>query len=984
MSVSNLFRKMGLKWTPDADAVNAPDTALLRADNLVPDQIGGLALRAGSTALYTGIQGDDVHSLHTVELSNGTLYRVKGAGARISINGADQGEEFSGSGDIAIGNDGYQIFVARGNTKKKFDGTTFQDWALTKPEGTPTLAAVTAITKSAAAFSGSDASTSDETPATTVTEGTRVFVNDQAAVAFGASELTPASTTSRGVLTRLFTSDQDFFNINGVDGSLTDLFDTWVKFEDPYRVSKVTVVFGVGDSSTVPFDTDRFEFVFDINKGEAVNLKDPKAEGASAYEAAVQGILSAIDPQFLGQVNTPSYVKAAIKSVGNEQAPKTKARPDADVWGHLSVTRGQFSRIGSTGTRGWTTVRGFKIIYEVQKGYTTKATFADALVIGGGDRSLTGSFRCVVCAARITDQYTELSPPSGESTLINLNHQSLRITIPAAMLTSKQAQADEYWVYLFGGFLDTYYRFATIAATPQSGQSLEELVNPDGSNFDDADERARLTSHGMTMLAGTGSSDIVLTLVKSELDALTENERLPPYQGGPPDNIVAIAGPWNGRMFTLTSDGYVRPSSNRSPSNFNTIYALDLTKYGNPLWLLKTASGVYAGMEKDVVFVAGSGDETAEQTTIDLYPQPMNVGNPPVDACAYADGNSVIYRSADGLMILSGSNLTAMPTEGTSLLWRGQARHGVNALNITTGRFRSAVDNLMYYMLAPEGTNTSGNVIYRFSFAEKQWSRLVFDQVSQFKSIFKEPSGALVAGDAAGNVWQLDVGTQDGTNNILIDALTPITDGGQPFAQKDAFDLQLHCDTGGNTGTVTLYSEGDTTNETVFEFSASGPQVFRINASSFGTFLKAQLRISGAFSTFALQNLNLTYRVRPQHSMYLDTGYIMPTEPGDIVWMHEAEVDMIAAADVTFSLYLDDAEFYSANIPVTTGIRKPYLVPLPRDAKGFRPRIVLATTATNAVGAVGFECYQIRVRTRTSGNQGGLQYNTVFPVGSAP
>lgn len=982
MAVTNLFRKMGTSWLPDADSVNAPEIALLRADNLVPDQIGGVSVRAGSAKLYSGLGRDsfyDVHSLRTAELSDGNLYRLVGAGDYIGINGTIQPHQFTGTGDIAIGDDSYQFFMARGKTKKKYDGTTFREWPLAKPESAPTLAGTASITSTVALFSGSDASTSDETPATAPVEGTRVFGPSPAGT-FMASELTPAA-TSRGDLQRLWTSDQDFFNIQDYDGSLTDVFDMWVKFEDPYRVSKVTVVFGVGDSSTVPFDTDRFEFVFDINKGDPIELKDPATEGADVYNAAIRGQLSPLDPQLLGNVSTPTSVKATIDSVGSSSGPKSKTRPDPNVWSHLSVTRGQFTRIGVSGSRGWNTVRGFKVIYEVQQGYTTKASFSSALIIGGGDRSLTGSFRCVVCAARVTEQYTELSPPSLESSIVNLNHQIPLITIPAAMVNSQEEQIDEYWVYLFGGFLDTYYRFAVVPSTPQTGMTIDELTTPDGSNMDDADERSRITAHGMTMQAGTGTSDIIFTIAKSELDALTEGERILPYQGGPPDNIVAIAGPWNGRIFTLTSEGYVSPSSNTSPSNFNTLYALDLTKYGNPLWMLKTASGVHVGMEKDIIFLAGSGDENVEQTTIDLYPQPLNVGNPPIDSCAVADGNSVIYRSADGLMVLSGSNLTALPTAGTSLLWRGYTRHNVSPLNIATGRFRCTIDNLMLYMLAPEGTSTSGNVIYRYQFQDQQWSRLVYDRVGQFKSILKEPSGDLIAGDAAGNLWQLDTGRQDDGYDIQIHLLTPATDGGHPFTRKDAFDLQLHTDTGGDTGTAVLYKDGSMETISSYDFSTSGPQVFRINAADFGTFLKAQLGVYGAFNSFILQNLNLSCRLRPQHSMYLDTGHILPTEPGDLVWLHEAEVDMISPNDVTFMLYNEDALEYTSTISVIPDVRKPYIVPLPRGTKGYRLRIALATTSANVAGHEGFECYKVRVRTRSTGNQGGLQYNNVYPVG---
>src|SRR5574341_545532 len=910
MALTNIFRRLGSRWSPDSDSADAAEDILLRADNMVPDEAGTLALRRGSSNIYTSLQGTDVHSLHTTELANGTTYRVTGAADRVSINGVDQSTSFDGSGDLVIGDDAYQIFMARGTTKKKFDGTEFINWGINKPEGKLTLEGVPGITVTVAGFDNA------ESPATSMDEGTRAYVNDYAGAANSASELTPAAGTSRAVIKRLWSSDQDFLEILGAPGSNTDLFDVYVKFEDPYRVDTVTVVFGADNSSTEPFTTDRFEFVFDLKKGVPVNLKDPKAEGIDTYEAAVQGILSPIDPRFLSDVQAPGSVKKTINSVGNEQAPKSTMRPDANVWGKLSVTRGQFKRIGSTPGRGWDTIRGFKVVYQAQAGYVSKITLSDAIIIGGGDKTLTGTFKAVLVGARITDQYIETSPPSAESDPLNLNHQILKITIPAATLNSKDPQVDEYWIYLFGGFLDTYYRFAIVPATPQSGMTIDELTNPDGANFGDADERMRLTSHGHTMFALTGSNDIVLQVDQSELDSLTENQRLPPYQSGPVDNIVAIAGPWNGRMFIMNDDGYIYPSAPRSPSNYNTLYVIDLTKYGDPLWMVRTASGVYAGMEKDVVFIAGTGDEDAEQTEIDLYPQPLNIGNPPVDKCVWVDGNAVIYRSADGMMMLTGQSLQPLPMAGTALSWRGQSRHSMSALNTSTGRFRAAVDDLMLYLLAPEGTNTSDNTIRRYSFAAQQWSRLVYGQVVQFKSIFNDPDGSLIAGDAAGNLWLLDTGTTDNSQAIPVEIWTPLIDGGQPLARKDPFDIQLHGNTGSATGTLTLYKDGAFDSTSSYTFNTITPTVYRIQASDFGAFHRFQARITGSFSTLNLQNLNFSVRLRPQHSVYLDTGYILP-EDGDFVWLQEAEVDMIAANDVTLELYLADALSYSVAIPVT-------------------------------------------------------------------
>src|SRR5512147_2058641 len=103
-SISNLFRRGGLKWHPDADATTAPDDALLRADNLVPDATGSLTLRRGSEVVYSSL-GTEVHSLYTAELIDGSTYRVAGVDDSIVVNGAAQASGLAGTGDFALGDD---------------------------------------------------------------------------------------------------------------------------------------------------------------------------------------------------------------------------------------------------------------------------------------------------------------------------------------------------------------------------------------------------------------------------------------------------------------------------------------------------------------------------------------------------------------------------------------------------------------------------------------------------------------------------------------------------------------------------------------------------------------------------------------------------------------------------------------------------------------------------------------------------------------
>ena len=995
-SVKNLWTPGGLRWHPDADSVNAPDGVLLRADNMVPDRDGSLTLRQGSEKVYTnmGSGTGNVHTLYTAELENGTTYRIAGVDDTIAIDGTTQVTGVGGSGDLAVADDSYQFFMARGATKKKWDGSELNNWSVAAPTTKPTLAAVTANTKTIAAFNNT------ENPAVTVQEGSGAIGGeaDQGGSANEATKITPDGSTYRGVLQRLWTSDQNYFDIDNIDGTNTDLIDFYIKLENPRDVSSIKVVFGIDDSSTIPFKDNRFEFEFNIKDGIEIPIKDLESESYSAYNAAVLGSISGVTPSEVTGIQSPEQVKNTLANVGAVPSPKSGAPAD-NVWSHLTVTRGQFKRIGNNAGRTWETVRGFKVVYKTLKGKTSTMTIADAIIIGGGSRALTGTYRCVVRAIRpVKDTagnvvYYEKSPPSAQSDEINLNHQALQITLPNAMILALDPQADQLWVYLFGGWLDSYYRFAVVPAKPNQGMSIDELTTPAGSDLNTVSERARVPSWGFTycQLNTSGVPEIspnlsvVVTLRTSELEALTDNERIEPYQINCPDNVMDVAGPWNGRMFVLTTEGYVYPSNINDPSAFNSFQVIDLTRYGDPYWIAKTGSGVIVGMDADIIFLQGDGSNSVDLAQINLYPTPLNIGNPPIDNMHWVDGNSIIYRSNDGLMELTGTSVQPVPLAGTALYWRGQERHDI-MLDLD-GRFRCTQDNHMLYVQAAE--ENASNAIWRYSVQHQQWSRLVFEEVTTWGSIFNEPDGTLIAGDQSGNMWILDSGTteQDDSNDISIEILTPIQDGGNPLVYKDPMDLQIHMDSGDNNATVDIYLDGDSSSPTTY-YTASTliPGVWRQQLDDLGKFIKAQVRMTGLFNTLRIHAINISYRERPQRMVRLDTGYILPQDPQDIVWIQEVEFDANCSEDFVMKVYRNDSLFYTVTQTVgTTGVRDVHRLPVPRQTKGERIRIVFESESDEGEGDVGFDPYMVRVRVRSTGNQDfSRKYQSVYPAGNAP
>lgn len=699
-------------WYPDADATNAPAGALLRAQNIIPDEVGGMTLRAGKKTLYSDVGATRIHSLHTPTLQSST-FRLAGGDNKVFLDGQALDVTFDGKGDISFGDDAYQCFMARGTTNRKFDGQGTNRWGINAPLRRPTLSAVDALTAEVSSFDTA------EKPELEVNEGTSNFVNNWEDKADRALELIPDPKTGRASVSKIYTAPQDFINIGGGIGGDTDLFDSRVWLEEPRKVDKVSFMFGLTPGPD-PFADDYYHFEFLIKNDGKVKLKDEDTSALSAYRASTDRLLAALTPQEITTVHSPEDAGAIVRRLTSLVGQASFERPDSQqnspAWGHFTVTRSQFKRVGKGSARDWRTVRGFKVVYTVIPGSDDSLYLDDAVWVGGGARSLTGAFRIGYRFARQfkdsngNEIYTELSPMSPLSEEITLAQQTMSITIPSYALQNKDKQVNQTWVYIYGGWLDTFYRVAVTGAVVNAGMTIDELTSPAGQGFDQVRERARLASHGFTLSqldgdgvpVGAGNLDLILTLRKSEVDILIENEVFEPGASGPPDNIIGIAGPWRGRMFCLTKEGWLYPSSAKRPSSFSVYHTIDLRKYGTPYWVIKTTGGIYVGCSEDIIRIAGTGNEAQNHVQIDLYAEELNLANPPVDACVTQDGNSIIYHSADGLQNFSGHSLDAVPYVGTGLLWKGYDRHGTDRLNTKAGRFRLAVDNHNLYMLAPE------------------------------------------------------------------------------------------------------------------------------------------------------------------------------------------------------------------------------------------------------------------------------------------
>jgi len=755
-----------------------------------------------------------------------------------------------------------------------------------------------------------------------------------------------------------------------------------VWFEDPRPGDKVTIMFGL-DTGNDPFLDNYYYFTFQIRNDGTVNIKDAESASASAFGIFNNRLLSPLTPQEATGVKSPEDASRVLRSIGRFAGSQSRERSDAQAaspaWGHLSVTRAQFKRVGGEPGRDWQTVRGFKVVYTTIPGSTKLMYADDAIWSGAGKRALTGTFQVGYRFARkFTDSnggeiYTELSPMSPISKPIVMQQQTLQVTIPATAMNAKDPQVTQVWVYLYGGWLDTYYRVAIVPASTSSGMTIDDISKP--NNLNSPWEWSRLTSHGfsVTDTQPTPVEDLVANIYQSELDALIQNEPFEPGATGPPNRIISIAGPWNRRMFCLTSEGWLYPSTQKSPSSYSLYHTVDLRMYGTPYWVVQTPSGVFIGCSKDIIRVGGTGDNAPDGVTADIWADPLMVANPPVDKSVAVDGNAVIYRAKDGPMMFTGASSQPIPYADTSLLWRGENRHGIEALNTETGRFRYSTDNHFIYMLAPEGSDENPTSMWRYG--GNEWNRYTYP--FNLLSLHTDSIGRLLAGTDAGEIIELESGSGDDGEPSEVHILTPLSEGNSPIARKDPADLQLHAVTGGLFGTIDFYTDRDSDSVKQVTFATSGSGIYRAQMNDIDAFLRIQARIQGSFVNFSLHALGITYADRPNHVVLLDLGSVIPQEGSDVAWINQVELDV--DSEVT-PLYLDiykNGKLHSTEtVNVTTGVRDVYTVVPPRDTKARRIGLILRTEDSPAEGFVGFELYNALVRHAATGNVTELKIGT--------
>lgn len=796
-------------WQPDADAVNAPPTALLRADNLIHDERHVLALRAGSAKINGVAFADtDVHSLFTTALS-GTRYRMAGANNSVYANGTAIQTGIAGSDDIAFGFHLGQILFARSTTKKKFDGTTVRNWGIAMTGAKPTAVAIDPDGKVLATCA------SGETPAFEKLEG-----GGPAGVVYSPNHYQPTdplynpvgaiqiemAATNRAVYEKEWMAPQDFtVYTSGGTGTDDDRISCYLYVNDPKLLKSFSIQVDVNDGT---FLEDWYQ------SPQQSGLLPTKDDALAAARTALANVDT--DPWSFGILDFPDeFVRVLSASTGL-----------AAGWMKVSWRRGDFVRSGNTYGKDWSTVKAVRI--HVESHLPTLVVRVENIRFYGG--ALTGPAQWRYVYVRNASGYLALSAPSPVSDEELFSNQDATITIPAD--ASRDSQVNEIWLYRDDLKLDTFYRVSV-----------------------------------KTGVSGTGGYSITDRMRPEE--ALTINLKLELTNTTPPDNIIGIVGPHYDRTLVLTSGGQLWPSRRLDPDAFATDQALNVAGTDETCyWIFRALSDVFIGTSKDIYRLEGTGAELPDGT-IDFAIRPLSMDHRPLNAGVAHEGNQVCFFSDDGWRATDGGG-SALLTGVTSELYRGKTRHGVSPVNVSGGRFRAALAHGHLVAITPEGASTtSSTILYRYVFARQQWYRHPYVNAGGWRSIYREPDGTLIAGDAAGFVWVLDTGTQDEGTNIAVTLWTKVDDLGLPYQRKKIGELQWRSETGGQASTLAVHLNGSSVAATTLTAtqSAMATNAFDLGNVAGGTAIAIckhlQVRLTGSFPSFHLYEWAAQFRERP-------------------------------------------------------------------------------------------------------------------------
>jgi len=917
-------------WDPSADLVKGPKKSLLRFDNLVLDERGALTLRPGAATLNPlsgsgtpepmNTNQSSVHSLYTVAIDN---HRFRCAGVdEFAYKNFSAFATLGGTGDMAFGSFQGHILVARGESKWKNDGQTTRTWGLSRPTQAPGVSVLDPRVIVVATFDDV------EDPAWVAKEGSVGASEGQDGLSNGSRNVT-SSSSGKGTIEKLYPNAQNFdtFDDGAATGAIEDRIEFYAWVSNPDALQILTVAFDCNPNSKAPFQDDYYYQEFTIDEAVEVKLDDKKL---LEDRPDVEGI------------DRDDFID---RRESRRNANRTRVRrdtPSANVgWSKFVVFRGQMQRSGSTPDCNWSTIKavqlGFKFSTDVEEGITVGRVRFDGLrILGGSDRTLTGRYRAVAVWAREFTEYTALSGPSDASEEVECMNNAIVVTIPSAAVEAKDAQLLEVggkaYAYIGGGSLRSYYKM---------GESSAQV--------DD--------------------DPIAIECIISEREALVTNLPLETNNQEPPNDIIGpngIIGPHYNKIVALTRK-QVWISRDGNPDSFWN--ALDVADNSERIqWGIITGGEILIGTTKDIYRLMGSLSEFPDGS-IDARLESTS-STPPIGEFMAQDGDTFVYLASDGFRMGAGSGSFPINYNLDTLVGGGHlTRYGVETLNLglAPGKFRGGMSNGRLWVLAMEGANElSSNIVYVLDLGQKRWRREQYPRSLQ--SLYREPTGAVLAGDSGGCLWLLNVDTSGqgdafGAQAIAIPVVahTVSDDNDQPLTFKEWHDWRSDLDTGGVNAQVELLLDEVSATTLIANSSSYSTVQKDLGSLSLAAAKRIQHRITGSFFTFKVGSLTVTYRDRPLPMLYWDVFLDFNTP--DQVWIRELEFKARCQNNITAQIRFDgEVRTLPGNglVTVRSNVESTYPLEIGRSCHGRLPRLII--TADSPI-----ELYWVKVKARVAG-----------------
>lgn len=521
-------------------------------------------------------------------------------------------------------------------------------------------------------------------------------------------------------------------------------------------------------------------------------------------------------------------------------------RPGLNQWGKLECQRGDFTRIGKDPTLTWATVKAVRVTFFGTS--QINCLFNQLWFLGGskgpllaGTFNSTPGYQYIQVNVLNTGVYVTKSNMSPPTSPIDISNSTIVLTPDTAV---SSANVSEAWFFRIGGTLPDYY-FVGKCAYP-------------GGTFTDnvSDEQALRVG-------------ILLNRFNTPVTSTVD------FNGntiGITDEILAIDGPFHGRMLIITFKN-IYITNYLDPESFDSRTVINLSANvgeKNLFCHIIQNSFIVIGTTADLYEISGSLGNQPDGS-LDVSINPLGIEQPPISEGHCVLDNVLYYVANDGLRYINGGISQLVPAS-PRLLFKGQTRYGLSGINV------GFAGSIQYELCANK--NKVYTIVYHL---DSSASLFVYDTIYKYwyryatnpGCLFSEEDGFLLGGYSDGKVRRLDTGTNfDGSQNIMVNLRTVLLDGGQPLQRKDLFVLKLVVDTGNSQIDINIADEiNGLSLLTTTQTNGLLPIYLRLDNTIHNLQKKLEIQITdhaaAGVAKFRLTELSIDYMERPVPVAYV-------------------------------------------------------------------------------------------------------------------